>query len=389
MRLKPFLGLPLALGLIGLSCAPTEDTSTGRPTGPEIVSPTTGTTATKPVLVPSSLGDRIATALHHVHQRDLLTTNSFWTVFHGILGMGPETTLRNPLTNERVNAIDYITAGGEIRGLEFIPTRWGLDVRTGPQFVGQGHQDQFVAEMGQQGMTLHRKFVVNGRDYTFEDFVKHSEARVSLKMNQELSWAICILSQFRGTNYTWVNAEGEKLHFDDVVRYELDQPINDAACGGTHRLFGLTWAYHLHLMRGGKTEGVWVEVAEKIKHWKQMARKYQNSDGAFSTRYLAGPGNAHDAQLRIGTTGHVLEWLALALSDLELREEWVQNAANALAMLILENQNTAVESGALYHATHGLHIYHARVFGKGTPEAKGLMIPLPPVETIGAPRLQP
>ena len=247
----------------------------------------------------------------------------------------------------RTNAVEYICKGGEIRGLQFLPTRHGLDVRTGPIFEGQGHQDQFIAEMAQWGMPIDTKFIVGGKDFTYEDFVRHSLARVSLHANQELSWAILIISQYRSTNLTWTNEAGETLRFEDIVRYELDQPIDSAACGGTHRLFGLTWAYHLHMNRGGQQTGVWNDVVAKIEQQKKRARQYQNTDGSFSTKYLAGPGQAKEVQPRIGSTGHVLEWLSLALSNAELRETWVQDAANALSLLILDNQDQSIESGAM------------------------------------------
>ena len=66
-------------------------------------------------------------------------------------------------------------------------------------------------------------------------------------------------------------------------------------------------------------------------------------------------------------TSH-LEWLALYLPDKELREPWVEDAAAALARLILVSADNAIEGGALYHAAHGLHLYHDRVFGD--PKAK-------------------
>src|SRR5262249_50112121 len=146
--------------------------------------------------------------------------------------------------------------------------------------------------------------------------------------------------------------------FEDPVRYELAQPIDQAACGGTHHLFGLTWVYHLHLRRGGPVGGVWREIAARTARYQERARKFQNADGSFSTRYLAGPGRGSDLHLRIGTTGHVLEWLALSLPDAELRAPWVQEAASALARMILDSQGQPVDGGGLYHAAHGLHIYH-------------------------------
>jgi hypothetical protein len=330
------------------------------------------------VAVDSNLSHRIEAALKNVRERDLLATNSFWTIFHGILGTGPEATLLDPMTQQRVNAIDYICKGGEIRGLSFLPTADGLDVQTGPQFVGQGHQDQFIAEMAQWGMTLDRKFRVLGKDYTFAEFVNHARMRTRVSAQQELSWAILIIAQFYSTDHEWTNRAGDKLRFEDVVRYELNQSVEEAACGGTHRLFGLTWAYHQHRQRGGEKTGVWNDVAVKIEKYKKLARKYQNGDGSFSTRYLAGPANVQDPQVRIGTTGHVLEWLALALTDEELREPWVQDAASALSLMILDSSGRPIDGGSLYHAAHGLHIYHARMFGLSSVTPKSLLMPPTP-----------
>ena len=166
---------------------------------------------------------------------------------------------------------------------------------------------------------------------------------------------------------------GEAVSCEDAVRYELNQPIDTAACGGTHRLFGLTWAYHRHREQGGAATGVWKDVAAHIEHYKKKAREFQNRDGSFSTAYVSEAQNQRELGARIAGTGHVLEWLALALTDAELREPWMQDAASALAVMILENQNNPIDGGALYHAVHGLYIYRARVFG--IPGPQGLTIP--------------
>jgi hypothetical protein len=310
------------------------------------------------------LEKRIRAAIRQTERRDLLTTHGFWTVFHGILGLGPSVTLLDPATGARVKALDYVADGKRVRGLRFVPTQFGLDVETRPgTFISQGHQDQFVAEMVQWDVPLDRKFRVAGRDYTFGDFVKHSKARASVTANQELEWALLILAEHEGTDAVWTNGAGEQVRLEDLVRRELGRPLNTASCGGTHRLFGLTWAYHLHLQRGGKKEGVWEAVAEGIEEGKKRARRLQNSDGSFSTEWFRGRGNARDPGLRLNTTGHIFEWLALALTDTELHEPWVQEAANALSLMILEAQTGPVEGGSLYHAVHGLLIYSRRMFG--------------------------
>ncbi|MCS6850498.1 MAG: hypothetical protein NZ700_04930 [Gemmataceae bacterium] len=330
-----------------------------------------------PMPVRDATRARVEAAIDNVRQRDLLTTNGFWTVFHGILGLGPSVTLRHPETGQRVNAIEYICNGGEMRGLAFIPTRYGLDVQMGPASVGQGHQDQFIAEMGQWGMPLEQRFLVYGKPYTFYDFVHHAQMRARVTANQELSWAICVIGQYLGTDIAWTNAHGEVIYFEDMIRYELEAPVESAACGGTHRLFGLTWARNFHLLRGGRNEGVWKEVEEKVRKYRDLARQYQNPDGSFSTNFFREPGNSSDRMLRINTTGHIFEWLALALTDEELRQPWVQDAANALSLMILELQGAPIEGGALYHAVHGLIMYHHRMYDPDTPCPPAPLVPLP------------
>jgi hypothetical protein len=334
-----------------------------------------------------TLRRRIEAAIQEVRQRDLLTTYGFWTIFHGILGMGPKTRLKDPATGKRVNAIDYICSGGKIKGMQFIPTPYGLDVMTALtedlKFFAQGHQDQFIAEMAQWGMPLDREFLVDGKKYHFSDFVNQAQMRASTKPGPdgkppELSWTILIIAQYVGTEAKWTNKDGEQLTLEQLLDYELNAPMTTAACGGTHRLFDLSWVYQLHLKRGGKTEGIWKRIADNAAHYQELAHKYQNADGAFSTDFFNGRGNNPQAQQRIYTTGHVFEWLALSLTDAQLREPWVEDAAAALSKMILDIANQEMEGAALYHAVHGLILYHARVYDRKELEGDLAMVPLPP-----------
>jgi hypothetical protein len=271
---------------------------------------------------------------------------------------------KGPGTKQRVKALDYIAGGGELRGLRFLLTPHGVDVETQPgTFISQGHQDQFVAEMVQWGVKPDKKFLVGGREVPFQAFLELTKARASVKARQELEWALLIIGEHFGTDARWTNNVGEALTFEDLLRAELDKPLTGAACGGTHRLFGLSWVYHRHLLKGKRPDGIWKEVAERTAEHKKLARRLQNPDGTFSTEFFRGRGNARDAKLRLNTTGHIFEWLALALSDAELHEGWVQEAANALSLMILEAQAAPLDGGSLYHAVHGLIIYHHRVYG--------------------------
>ncbi|GIW82581.1 MAG: hypothetical protein KatS3mg105_4388 [Gemmatales bacterium] len=389
IRNRLSLSVAASLLSVSLGCAP------GFVPEANIDAPPSKDSATlhAPTELPQGPKARLRATIRHVRDRQLLTTNGFWTVLHGILGLGPNVELHDPETGKVVNALDYICNGGEIRGLRFVPTKDGLDVQIGPMGIGQGHQDQFIAEMAQWSMPLDRKFYVYGKEYSFKDFVQHCKMRASVQADQELSWALVVLSQYLGTDIAWINSAGEQISFEDILRYELQASIDQAACGGTHRLFGITWAYHWHRKRGGKVTGVWKDAEAKIAHYVDLARKYQNPDGSFSTDYFRGRGHAENIETRISTTGHMLEWLALALPDDEIKKPWVQEAANALALMILQMQDSPIEGGSLYHAMHGLLMYYARVYGSDELIPKELLIPRydlanfqPPPLSIPAPR---
>ncbi len=381
MKTRTLLAMALGLGIafLGLDCAPVDPAAsgsgaTGEPTArapsPEvsIAVPGPRQTSTGTTTPPAdALKTRIDAAIEQIRRRELRTDNGFWTVFHGILGLGPSVELVNPLTGQHVKALEYICSGGKVPGLHFIPTPSGLDVETGPgSFVKQGHQDQFVAEMVEWGVSPERKFLVDGKEHPFSEFLRYSQAHASVKTPdpQELEWALVVIGTQFGTDCRWTNSAGEELRFEDLVRAELDKDMDKSACGGTHLLFGLTWAYHLHLRHGGQATGIWKEVADRIALYVQRARAQQNADGSFSTAYFRERAEERQGDLRIGTTGHILEWLALALSDDDLKQPWVQSAASALAMMFLENQSKGIDGGSMYHAVHGLILYSSRVYGK-------------------------
>ena len=390
LGITPIFFAVLAL-LSCYACAPVDHSANKEEETPkEVLSVPAEKIDIAPKPLPSGPRYRIEAAVQNVRERDLLTTNGFWTVFHGILGLGPNVKLVDPVTHKKFNAVEYICNGGELEGLEFIPTKWGLDVRTtGPTGRGQGHQDYFIAEMSTWRIPPTQKFRVYGKDYTFADFINHTKMRASVSRNpelkwsnQELSWATIVIGQYLGTDLKWTNGYGEKLRFEDLVRYELDAKMAEAACGGTHRLYGLNYVYHLHLEKGGQTVGVWKEIVDMTAKYRDLAKKYQNADGSFSTDFFNGPGNADDKERRINTTGHILEFLALALSDADIKEQWVQDAANALALMILELHAQPIQGGSLYHAVHALLMYYARVYDRETLGPPELHIPLAPGGTV-------
>src|SRR5262245_167801 len=106
MSPKMLIGLALSatIALLGTACAPVGPTSTDHGKTDEHPGELLSKMPT-PTPEPKGPKDRIEAAIDNIRRRELLTTNGFWTIFHGILGLGPSVMLRNPSTDERINAV--------------------------------------------------------------------------------------------------------------------------------------------------------------------------------------------------------------------------------------------------------------------------------------------
>src|SRR5690606_12528566 len=130
---------------------------------------------------------------------------------------------------------------------------------------------------------------------------------------------------------TWTDSSGKSWSIADLVQIEVDQGLEGAACGGSHRLIGLAMALNRHKKQGRAVEGPWA-AAEKLIQEQGIAnsRKFQNPNGVFSANYFSRPGSSPDLAENLGTSGHTLEFLTLALDDEQLREPFMMHAANYL-----------------------------------------------------------
>ena len=122
-------------------------------------------------------------------------------------------------------------------------------------------------------------------------------------------------------------------------------------------------ALNRHVEQGGEVTGVWQRADELIKASVENAKQYQNPDGSFSTNYFERPGQSRDLAQNLGTTGHIVEFLTLALTKEELQQPWVKRAVANMCGLFSKTKEIPLECGALYHAAHGLVVYRDRVYG--------------------------
>ncbi len=308
------------------------------------------------------LRQRLDDAIAITARRTLVADdNAAWQVVHGILAFGPD--LKVIVGGKEMSAQQYLLDGGHLKGWVLSAGDKGVEtlVEAGSK-TGQGHEDQWLGYLSLSGLKPDTPIKVGDKTYKVIDLL--TQAQWDIYQGMEATWTLMALSSYMPMDVKWKNKRGEDWTIDRVVQMEAGQDIARSACGGTHRLVGLTVAVKRHLKEGGKLTGGWKAADDQIHGFINLAKQYQQPDGSFSSNYFQIPARTSaDVGEQIGTTGHTLEFLALAMTDDELKQPWVARAVVRLCQLVDETQDFPLECGGLYHASRGLKLYRQRRFG--------------------------
>ncbi|MCA9140086.1 MAG: hypothetical protein KDB00_25110 [Planctomycetales bacterium] len=311
------------------------------------------------------IGALVAETLQIERQTRGLSTmvNGAWQIFHGILAYGSEFEVDTP-TGRQI-AIDYFRDGGTCNG--FQPSigdrigntdRFGLRVDIQPTTkVGQGHRDQWLAVIAQAGLTVDATWKVRDEVFTIDDWLHQAELDIPLNYEEEFSWTLIPLSYFRPTDYRWKARDGKTYSTEVLLEVEIEHDLEASVCGGTHRLIGIATAVRNRVAEGKTLTGVWKDARSRLDGAIEMARVNQNPDGSYSTSYMHRSGWCNDLGETLGTTGHVLEFLAMSADRETLQSEWVQRSVYQLCDVLRQCRGVDLECGVLYHALHGLVEY--------------------------------
>ncbi len=309
----------------------------------------------------------------HEHRQLNLKDHAAWQILHGALAYQQDFLVTDG--EKSVSAVDHILSGGYMKGwttrpgivLDEASNRRGLvaEIESGTK-TGQGHADQWLAVLAQCELDGATPIQVGNQTYTLQDYVDQVKWDLPRNVQSEYSWTLIGLTSYIPTNAAWKASDGKQWSIERLVDIEAGQALQSSACGGTHRLIGMSMALNRHIAQDGKVQGAWKKADDVISKAIQDAKQYQNADGAFSSNYFARPGASPDLAAALGSTGHTLEFLTLSLTEKELRQPWMRRAVIHLCRLFEQTESVPLECGALYHAAHGLVLYRLRMFGPRT-----------------------
>ena len=324
------------------------------------------------------LRPRIEKTLRFYENKPLNTKDdSAWSIMHSILGYGVNGKVAiNSSKGRRTNAINWMCWNYPCANRRLLYLDKGyIYGHEGPG--SQGHPGQFLAMLAQVNLKRDYPVHVQGNQFTVEDLINSEMYTCDSK--RELTFKLLALSHYLPSNARWKSASGEVWSIPRLLEIELSQPVNGAACGGTHRIMGINFALKTRQMRGEPIDGIYVRAQKYIRDYQRYAMTLRNRDGSFSSDWFKRRSNWGDKDRQLQTTGHILEWLAYSVSRDQLSDPRIVESVDFLSYLMTRNRYHDWQVGPRGHALRALSLYYSRVFQQqraGTP-----IVAVAPVET--------
>jgi hypothetical protein len=308
---------------------------------------------------------------HFLKNPETTAERSPWAVMHATLAYGSDYELIGP--NGRVNAIGWMCHNGLCRtqrmftpsGKSFVPNVGG---------GVQGHQGQFLAILAQCQVPPDYPIQIGNNKFTVQDLVRYEMA--TCKERSELTFKLIGLSYYLESNKQWRANDGKVWSIQKLIQEELAQPIVGAACGGTHRLMGFSFALKQRSLQGEPITGQYLRAAKFVEDFISYTWRLQNPDGSFSTNWYESRGNDPNDERKVQTSGHMLEWLMFTVNDEELQSPRVEKAVDFLLSKIYDSRSKKWPIGPRGHATRALALYSARMATLGESDAESASAPV-------------
>jgi hypothetical protein len=308
--------------------------------------------------------ENVRRVLRYYYDRPLNTRDrSPWEVMHCALSYEVHSRiLQGGPQGKPVSAVGWLCFNQSCRRMKLmhVDDEGELNVRVGPAL--QGHRGQLLAILAQAKVSSEYPMLVDGHEFKIKDLIK-AEMETCYPRT-ELTFKLIGLMHYLDSETQWVNDQGMQWSMRKLVTEEIKQPIRGAACGGTHRLSGLTLAYKTRQARGELVDGEYAQAQRFVAQHQLYTFRTQNPDGSFSTNWFQGREDQPDIDRKLKTTGHMLEWLLYSSTDRELNNPRTIKAVNFLTNLMWQNRYRDWEAGPLGHAIHALVVYDRLTFSK-------------------------
>ena len=252
--------------------------------------------------------------------------------------------------------------------LEDRPT--GVYIRWGREKGASVHHDHTLACLSEAGVTLDQPVRTPGRpNTTLKQVIEQAIYDFDLD-ERETEWSAMGFGLWLPPQKEWVNSHRRRISFDMIARRQMRGHKTYGVCGGTHRVYSLMALVRLDDEFEILSDEVRAEALDYLKTVRDILMVTQFEDGHWPYNW---PDGAHavehpetyDAYRDVISTGHHLEWLAIAPEELHPPREMIEKAAD----WIIENTTSKTQEEILDNYTFYSHVGNALALWRNTRAA--------------------
>ena len=211
-------------------------------------------------------------------------------------------------------------------------------------YQGQFHADDILQVLGEIGIPRSypvRPKTSSNRRFTVDDLI--NESLWSYSQMQEPDFTAGAYARWLRGPATWRNRFNELCSLDLLADQLVKRPFGRGACLGTHLPYAMVSLLRAHEVEPLISDNTAARLTVRLRELSTVLTRNQQADGSWPGRwcdtvpddrewrsfYLNAPLNA-----AILTTGHHLEWIALALAEVRPPREVIVRAARFLLRTI-------------------------------------------------------
>ena len=226
----------------------------------------------------------------------------------------------------------YLTSWGDAAEPLLIEDGEGVRIRWGKQAGGSVHHDHWLASLTEAGVPLNEPVFTPAHHQKSINAVLQQALRDFRLDEREVEWSAMAFGLWIPPQKTWTTSDGRQLSFDLLARRLMRGARNGGVCQGTHRIYSMALLVRLDDEFSILSPEVRGEVLDDLRKIRDLLIVSQFKDGHWPSNWPEGEEAVKkpiDDPLyrKVISTGHHLEWLAIAPRELHPPHEQILKAA--------------------------------------------------------------
>jgi hypothetical protein len=209
----------------------------------------------------------------------------------------------------------------------------GVAVRWGKETGASVHHDHWLASLTEAGVSLHEPvFTPSRSDMTVREVLQ--QALRDFRVDEvETEWSALAFGLWLPPTRSWTTNTGREVSFDLLADRLMRGDKKLGVCSGTHRVYSLMALIRLDDEQHILSPEVRQRSYRHLESIRDLIRVSQFPDGHWPSNWADGEAAvtnpiSDELYKQVIATGHHLEWLAIAPTDLHPPREQILKAAD-------------------------------------------------------------